>query len=90
MALAKRRHPVLRWAFAIFVALYLIALALLAIGTFGLFGQARDPLSAVFLIPLGLPWNLLADAAGLTGFWAMILAPLPNATILWWLSHRGR
>jgi len=29
---------------------------LLLIGTFGLFGQEKDPLSAVFLIPLGLPW----------------------------------
>ncbi len=41
-----------------FVVLYVSALALLAIGTFGWFGQERDPLSGVGLIPLGLPWTL--------------------------------
>ena len=34
---------------------------LLLIGTFGLFGQEKDPLSAVFLIPLGLPWFIWVD-----------------------------
>lgn len=45
----------------IFGALWLIALALFLIGTLGLFGQPVDPLSGVFLIPLGLPWNRLMD-----------------------------
>lgn len=44
-----------------FLALYLVALGLLAIGTFGLFGQEKDPLAGVFLMPLGLPWNLWFD-----------------------------
>ena len=41
-----------------FAALYLLALGLFAIGTLGLFGNERDPLAAVFLLPLGLPWQL--------------------------------
>ncbi|ANY19783.1 hypothetical protein A6F68_01266 [Tsuneonella dongtanensis] len=78
----------MKWAFYVFVALYAIALVLLAIGTFGWFGQERDPLSAVFLLPLGLPWNILADKAGLDGPLAAILSPAINAAILYWLWKR--
>ena len=49
------------WGVRIYAALWLIAVLLFAIGTFGLFGQERDPLSGVFLLPLGLPWNLWVD-----------------------------
>jgi hypothetical protein len=35
--------------------LSLAALALFVIGTFGLFGQKRDPSTGFFLMPLGLP-----------------------------------
>ena len=75
----------MKWAFLIFLGLYLVALILLAIGTFGWFGQEQDPLSAVFLIPLGLPWNILADRAGLSGPLVGVLAPLINAGVLYWL-----
>jgi hypothetical protein len=60
-------------------ALYLFALAAFVSGTFGLFGQQIDPLAAVFLLPLGMPWTLL-----LTGLpevvrpWAVVAAPLLN------------
>ena len=73
-----------KWTIRIVGACYLVALALLMIGTFGLFGQERDPLSGVFLIPLGLPWVFL----GLDGLsdsfkpWLAILAPLFNILIL--------
>ena len=78
----------MKWAFLVFVGLYLVALLLLAVGTFGWFGQEQDPLSAVFLVPLGLPWNVLADRAGLNGPLVAILAPLLNAGILYWLWKR--
>ncbi len=60
-----------------------MALALLLIGTFGLFGQERDPLSGVFLIPLGVPWVLWLDGVsdGLKPLLA-ILAPALNLAIL--------
>ena len=77
-----------KWLFITFVLLYAMAGALLAVGTFGLFGQERDPLSGVFLIPLGLPWNLLGDRLGLGGPWVAILAPAINAAILYWLWRR--
>ena len=51
-------------------------------------GQDRDPLSGVFLIPLGLPWIWLGDAAGLTGPALAILAPAINAGILYWVWKR--
>ena len=40
------------WVIILFGLLYLVALALLLIGTYGLFGQERDPLSGIFLLPL--------------------------------------
>ena len=68
----------------IFGAAYLIALALFVIGTFGLFGQERDPLSAVFLIPLGLPWNRLLGAMPESLLpWLAAAAPAVNIAILW-------
>lgn len=78
----------MKWVFFIFLALYAIALLLLAIGTFGWFGQEQDPISGVFLLPLGLPWNLLADRLGFSGPATAILAPAVNAAILFWLWKR--
>ncbi len=73
-----------RWVFRVFVALYFVALALLLIGTFGLFGQERDPLAGVFLMPLGMPWNLWLDGLPEWGLlFGAVLAPLVNLTILW-------
>lgn len=46
-----------------FLVLYIVALLFLLIGTFGLFGAERDPLSGIFLLPLGLPWNRFLGGA---------------------------
>ena len=73
----------MKWPFWIFLALYLFALALFAISAFGLFGQERDPLGGVFLIPLGLPWNIVADKFGLAGPASALIAPLVNLSILY-------
>ena len=87
----KPRHSC-RYVVIGFLMLYLIALALFAVGTFGLFGSPRDPLAGVFLIPLGLPWNSLLDkapgAAGV-GIWIALFSPLVNLALLhllcrWW------
>ncbi|WP_281996159.1 hypothetical protein, partial [Ruegeria faecimaris] len=65
-------------------ALYILALALFAIGSFGLFGTEPDPLSSVFLIPLGLPWNHLIDGFAESLWpWLTATAPLVNLTIIW-------
>ena len=72
-----------KWLIGIVGALYLVALALLLIGTFGLFGQERDPLAGVFLMPLGLPWVLWLDGvADAFKPWVAILAPALNLLIL--------
>ena len=78
----------MKWVFGIFVALYALALFLFAVGTFGWFGQEPEPLSAVFLLPLGLPWNWLGDEIGLNGFLLPVIAPAINAAILYWLWKR--
>jgi hypothetical protein len=78
----------MKWIFLIFAGLYAIALLLLLVGTFGWFGQEKDPLSAVFLLPLGLPWNVLADRIGLPGVLGLLVAPAVNAGILLWLWKR--
>lgn len=67
----------------------MLAALLLLIGLRGWFGQEQDPLSAVFLFPLGLPWNLIADWAGIAGVGTLVLAPAINAGVLWWLSQRS-
>jgi hypothetical protein len=75
--------------FWIFLCAYALALLLFLIGNFGWFGQPRDPLAGVFLMPLGWPWNLLADRLGvppspLTG----LLSPAVNLGVLYWLWRR--
>jgi hypothetical protein len=70
---------------------YLIALAIFAVGTFGLFGAARDPLSGVFLLPLGLPWSRLLDGVAQSGGpWVAILSPIINLAIMAVLYVRAR
>ncbi|MBT8427259.1 MAG: hypothetical protein KJO02_04435 [Erythrobacter sp.] len=78
----------MKWVFFTFLGLYALALLLLAIGTFGWFGQPQDPLSGVFLIPLGLPWNFIADWLGAISAPVAIAAPAINAAILYWLWKR--
>jgi hypothetical protein len=72
-----------RWAVATVGLLYLGALALLLIGTVGLFGQERDPLAGVFLMPLGLPWVFwLHGFPDLARPWLAAMAPLLNLALL--------
>jgi hypothetical protein len=69
--------------FLVFALLYAGALLLFLIGTFGWFGQDRDSLAGVFLIPLGLPWNRLID--GLPDpllAWAAAGAPIVNIALV--------
>ena len=49
---------ILTWLFGL---LYILALVLLLIGTFGMLGSEPDPLAGVYLVPIGLPWILLVD-----------------------------
>ena len=66
-----------------FGLLYLAALGLFLVGTFGLFRSERDPLAAVFLVPLGLPWiRLLYGVAQPLLPWLAALSPLLNLAIL--------
>ncbi len=70
----------------IFAIAWLIALVLLLIGTFGWFGQEKDPLAGVFLLPLGLPWiYLLGPSEGSP--WIAIAAPGFNLALLWALCR---
>jgi hypothetical protein len=74
---------VCRWTIGLYAALYAVALLLLLVGTLGWFGQERDPLAGVFLIPLGLPWVLWAEGlAEALRPAAAALAPLLNILIL--------
>ena len=72
-----------RWIVRLFAVLYAIALALLVIGTYGLFGQDRDPLSGVFLILLGMPWVYPLDGLpDRLAPWLAAATPLINLAIL--------
>lgn len=72
-----------RYATVAFIAAYLIALLLFALGHWGLFGTPRDPLAGVFLIPLGLPWILLTEHVGEDYLLAVgVLTPALNLILL--------
>lgn len=74
---------VCRWTLAVLGCLYLAALALFAVGSFGLFGSPQGPLAGVFLVPLGLPWNLMLDGASEDARpWLAALAPVVNLLVL--------
>ena len=63
--------------------MYAGALFIFATGTLGWFGQERDPLSGVFLMPLGLPWVLFADLLpDAARAWFAAIAPLVNIAIV--------
>ncbi len=79
----------------VFGVLYLMAFALYLVGTFGLFGSTQGPLAGVFLVPLGLPWNLLIDRLfpELLWLWMAALAPFVTLSLIWLicrLIHRKK
>ena len=77
-------NRVLLVVLVLFAMAYTFALAILAIGTFGLFGQERDPLSGVFLMPLGLPWNLaFSSFPDALGPWLAMAAPAVNLALIY-------
>jgi len=65
-----------------FVLLYALALAVFFTGTYGWFGQDKDPLSGIFLLLLGLPWALIEFPARYNGYFAA-LSPVLNIFVLW-------
>ncbi len=74
---------VCRIAVCSFALLYAVALLVFALGTFGLFGVERDPLSGIFLLPLGLPWAFAADPLPEAfRVWLLLAAPALNILIL--------
>ncbi|MCU4652128.1 hypothetical protein N8I71_04760 [Roseibacterium sp. SDUM158016] len=76
-------HRLCRIAVILVALLYLAALFLFFVGAFGWFGQERTPLAGVFLVPLGLPWNLWLDGLAETVRpWLAALTPLLNIAIL--------
>lgn len=83
-------HRFLLILFWVFLAAYLVALALFLIGTFGLFGQEPSPFSGIYLLPLGLPWYLIGSAFdGAIRPWIAALSPLVNLAIIKWLAGRA-
>ena len=67
-----------------FAGLYVVALSLFVIGTFGLFGSKSGPLAGIFLIPLGLPWNMMLEASPAPALpWLAASAPIVNLLVLW-------
>jgi len=79
------------WIFRGFLVLYLLALAAWLIGTFGLFGNEKDPLSGIFLVLLGQPWTRLVDwlpqSLQLAG---SVLAPALNLGVIYLIKKIRR
>jgi hypothetical protein len=81
------RRGIAAWAcrtlLLLLILAYAFALGVFLLALFGLAGMERDPLAGVFLIPLGLPWNLLVDAAPEPAWpWLAALAPCVNLGLL--------
>ena len=73
-----------------FGTLYVFALAMFAIGAFGLFGQPTDPLSGIYLVPLGLPWTLMLDLLpGPAQLWGLLAAPAINLAFFTVICRRA-
>ena len=67
----------------VFGIAYAIALGVYLTGEFGLLGQTRGPLAGIYLIPLGLPWNLAIDSLPEpTWPWLAAAAPLINLGLI--------
>ncbi len=67
----------------VFMLLWAGATFIFMTGTFGWFEQPRDPLSGLFLLPLGLPWVLAIEFAPETARPLLaVLAPSVNLVIL--------
>ncbi len=80
-----------RLLLGLLVLAYAAAVAIFLVTVFGLFDQPEDPLGAVFLLPLGLPWNLLLRGAPTPLLpWLFAAAPLVNIALLLWLCRRKR
>ena len=78
-----------KWFIGMFVVLYALALALLAIGMFGLFGQPLEPLAGIYVILLGIPWSMaIIPAPPLLSPWLGALAPMVNLGLFIWLCRR--
>lgn len=87
-----RACPIAVFGFAL---LYALAFGLFIIGMFGLFGSPSGPLSGIFLVPLGLPWNQMLGAFP-EPLWPILatLSPALNLVILilicrWVASRRS-
>ncbi len=74
-----------------FLLTYVAALSLFLVGTFGLFGAEQDPLSGIFLLPLGFPWvGLIQFAPEQFWPWLAALTPSVNLIIIWMLTRRKK
>jgi hypothetical protein len=81
-------NKVCRIALVAFLCLYGFALIVFAVGILGLFGAERDPLSGVFLVLLGLPWNRLIDVFPEAAWpWLAAAAPVLNILVLWFICR---
>ena len=75
----------------LFTVGYGFALVVFLVGTFGWFGVSQDPLSGLFLTPLGIPWAWAASILP-ESTWPFLvaLAPAINVVLLFWLCQSIR
>ena len=74
---------VCRLILALYLLLYLAALYIAVVGSFGLLGHEPEALASVFLVFIALPWTFLPGPIVIPQV-LRALAPLLNA----WLIHR--
>jgi len=73
----------------LFAVLYGLALTILAIGMFGLFGQPFEPLAGIYVILMGMPWSMAVFPAPEPLIpWLAALTPMVNLALIVWLCCR--
>jgi len=65
---------------------YMLALFIYLTGTYGWFGQPTGALSGIYLVPLGLPWNLIDASEAMLPVLGLG-APLINIALIWLLCR---
>lgn len=80
----------MKWLFWGFLLSFLAAFGFFVSNMMGWFGQTPDALAGLYLLPFGMPWNLVGlELPDPFPLMFGLGAPLLNLAILFWLWRRS-
>ncbi len=76
----------MKWIFWAFLIAFAAALGFFASNMLGMFGQTPDALAGLYLLPFGLPWNMIGmELPDPYPLFIGLGGPIINLAILWLL-----